>query len=402
MYALSNNSKSFQFIIEKAKGSWIWDKSGKIYLDAFSSFSSANFGHCHPHLFRKLIQQTKKLSVFSRTSTSDVLIELCGEMSNLYSSSIKTNQLKVVPMNSGVEAGETAVKLARKWGYLKKNIPEGQANVVFANGNYWGRTISAISTSDYSYQKHFFPSTPGFLKVPYNNISALRDLLVSQSHTICAIFLEPIQGEGGINIPSSDYFKKVSELCKQYNVLLICDEIQTGMGRTGTDLCIQSYGIQADMVLLGKSLGGGFLPFSTCMVRSDVADLFIPGEHSSTFGGFPLGARMALESLRLLHCNKTGLLKTSFRRGREIELQLHSLSKKFPQYITSFRGKGMLWGIELSPLLSSWNMVEHLTKHQIVTREANNNVVRICPPLTSSDTEMTFLFNQLEKGFATL
>ncbi len=400
MYALSRNSKSFQFIIDKAKGSWLWDTTGKTYLDAFSSYSSANFGHCHPRLFKKFIQQSKKLSVFSRTSTSDVLIELCDTLFQHYHPSIQTGQLKVIPMNSGVEAGETAVKLARKWGYMRKQIPEGHAKIVFANGNYWGRTISAISTSDYEYQKHFYPSTPGFLKVPYNNEEALRSMLKSQGDTIAAVFLEPIQGEGGINVPDIDYFKKVRKLCDEYNVLLIADEIQTGMGRTGKALCCQSYDVRADMILLGKSLGGGFLPFSSCMARSDVADLFLAGEHSSTFGGFPLGAKMALESLRLLH--DTDLLEKVKIREAEIGKDLRALAKQFPQYIRSVRGKGMLWGIELTQLLNPWDVVQHLTRHNIVTREANNSVVRICPPLTVSDTEMDFLSDKLKKGFLTL
>lgn len=400
MYALGRNSKSFQFIIEKAKGSWLWDTTGKVYLDAFSSYSSANFGHCHPRLYKKFIQQSKKLSVFSRTSTSDVLVELCDTLHQHYHSSIQTGNLSVIPMNSGVEAGETAVKLARKWGYMRKKIPEGQANVVFANGNYWGRTISAISTSDYEYQKHFYPSTPGFLKVPYNNEAALRSLLASQGATIAAVFLEPIQGEGGINVPSIDYFKKVRKLCDEYNVLLIADEIQTGMGRTGKALCTQAYDVRSDMVLLGKSLGGGFLPFSVCMARSDVAELFLPGEHSSTFGGFPLGARMALESVRLLH--ETDIMAKVVEREAEIGSILADLGKQFPHHIKSVRGKGMLWGIELTQLLNPWDVVQHLTRHGIVTREANNCVVRICPPLTVSDTEMSFLSDKLKSGFMTL
>ena len=393
MYALGRNSKSFSFIIEKAKGSWIWDNNGKKYLDVFSSFSSANFGHCHPHLYKKFIQQSKKLSVYSRTSTSDVLLELCDTLHHHYHTSIKTDHLKVIPMNSGVEAGETAVKLARKWGYLKKGIPSSQAAIIFAHNNYWGRTISAISTSDYD-QRHFFPATPGFYKVPYNNVSSLRDML-SSNPNIAAVFLEPVQGEGGIHVPSPDYFKNVRKLCDEFNVLLICDEIQTGMGRTGLPLCIQSYDIKADMILLGKSLGGGFVPFSVCMARSDVADLFVPGEHSSTFGGFPLGARMAVESVKLLHSLPVN------NREKEIKDALQDLACKFPQHIRSVRGKGMLWGIEMIEK-SPWDVVQHLTSYGLVTREANSNVVRVCPPLTISDAEMKFLFDNMKKAFLTL
>jgi ornithine--oxo-acid transaminase len=401
MNTLARNSKSFSFVIEKAKGSWLYDTTGKKYLDAFSSFSSANFGHCHPLLHKKLIEQSKKLSVFSRTCSSDVLLTLCDILQQYYHASIQTSSLKTIPMNSGVEAGETAVKLARKWGYHKKGIAENQAKIIFAHNNYWGRTISAISTSNYD-QRHFFPATPGFHNVDYNNLTSLHDMLNTHGKTIAAVFLEPIQGEGGINLPSPSYFKKVRELCDEHNVLLICDEIQTGMGRTGTPLCIESYDTKADMILLGKSLGGGFLPFSVCMARSDIADLFVPGEHSSTFGGFPLGAKMAIESLTLLHTDRT-IRENVMCREKELQTLLTDLMKRFPYYIKEIRGKGMLWGIELHrDHYTAWDVVQQLTTYGLVTREANHNVVRICPPLTITTPEMSFLSDQLQKCFLQL
>jgi ornithine--oxo-acid transaminase len=394
--SLAHNSWSLPFIIKNAKGSWIMDIHNTKYFDAFSSYSSVNFGHCHPTLRKTLIAQSKKLSVFSRTSTSDVLLSLCDELYTHYASSIPGNSLKVVPMNSGVEAGETAVKLARKWGYLSKKIPLNEAVVVFPTNNYWGRTISAISTSDYEYQKYFYPPSPGFCKVPYNDIEAMEDVL-RVNPNIAAVFLEPIQGEGGINVPSPDYFKRVRELCDKYNVLLICDEIQTGMGRTGSALCIQDYDVKADMILLGKSLGGGFVPFSVCMARSDIADLFKPGEHSSTFGGFPLGCKIAYESLKLLH--STNLLETSKRRHVQLLSELTTLKEKFPHFIKDIRGKGMLWGIELTEKINSLDMIRRLLSFHIVTREANNNVIRVCPPLTSTDSELLFMIRNLENAF---
>jgi ornithine--oxo-acid transaminase len=306
-------------------------------------------------------------------------------------------RFKVVPMNSGVEACESAVKLARKWGYLHKKIPQNQVKVLFPNNNYWGRTISAISTSDYSYQKHFYPATPGFLKVPYNDPVALEEMLVNDP-TISAVFMEPVQGEGGINVPDNNYFKNVRALCTKHNVLLICDEIQTGMGRTGTGLCIESYGIQADMILLGKSLGGGFVPVSVCMARSDIADLFLPGEHSSTFGGFPLGCAMGTASVRLLH--ETNLLEKVMIRERQLFSELQALQKQFPHRIESIRGKGMLFGIQLSPSLLPFDVVTKLVDYGIVTREANHHVVRICPPLNVTDSEMEWLFNRLRTCFS--
>ena len=394
MQSLGRNSRSFSFIIQRAKGSWITDINGISYLDAFSSFSSANFGHQHPKLLTAFKKQAKTLSVFSRTSTSDVLLELCEEMYRIYQCQIVGGALRVIPMNSGVEAGETSIKLARKWGYLRKNIPDGQASILFAHNNYWGRTIAAISSSGYSYQRHFYPAVPGFSQVPYNDVPALANHLKGNPN-VAAVFLEPIQGEGGINVPADDYFTEVRRLCTQHNVLLITDEIQTGMGRTGP---IRS--IPSDMVLLGKSLGGGFVPFSACMARSDIADLFLSGEHSSTFGGFPLGARMALESLRLLH--DSPLATIALRRETEFSHRLTQLKREFPHYIDAVRGKGMLWGIQLSPMLNAWSVVQSLLRHRIVTREASNNVVRVCPPLTSTDSELDFMFTALREGLLTL
>lgn len=399
MFALGKNSKSLKFIIEKAKGSWLWDTNGKKYLDAFSSYSSVNFGHLHPKLYTSFLRQSKKVSVFSRTSTSDALLGLCETIHECYHQSIVGNQLRVIPMNSGAEAGETAVKLARKWGYLQKKIPKGDVTVLFAKNNYWGRTLAAVSTSDYSYQQYFHPTTPGLATIPYDDAPSLERAL-DMNPNVSAVFLEPVQGEGGINVPSLDYFRKVRELCTKHNVLLISDEIQTGMGRTGTPLCIQSYGIQSDIILLGKSLGGGFVPISTCIARQDVADMFLPGEHSSTFGGFPLGCAVGTASLRLLH--DTPLLDHVKKREPEMRNELTALQTRFPHLIEEIRGKGMLFGIKLAPSLSPWDIVNKLTEHGIATREANHSVVRICPPLTSSDEELHYLFTKLRECFVTL
>jgi len=398
MLSLAKNSKSLRFVIDQARGSWIYDTAGRKYLDAFASYSSVNFGHRHPVLFKAFLRQAERLSVFSRTSTSDVLLGMCEKISECYGDSIAGGRLKVIPMNSGCEAGETAVKLARKWGYLHKSIPAGSAKVIFSRNNYWGRTLSAVSTSDYSYQRHFHPVMPGLETVPYDDVSAMEKAL--EDPHVSAVFLEPVQGEGGVNVPSPDYFKRVREICDRRKVLLIADEIQTGMGRTGDPLCIGSYGVKADMVLLGKSLGGGFVPVSACIARADVADVFLPGEHSSTFGGFPLGCAMGIASLKLLH--ETPILDRVRVVGPRLRAELESLRKRFPQLIESIRGKGMLFGIQLAASLSPWEVVNRLVEHGIVTREANHSVVRICPPLTISDAELEFLMTRLGACFAEL
>lgn len=397
MFALGQNSRSLPLCIKKSAGSWLWDTNGRKYFDAFSSFSSANFGHQHPIIKTAIKRQIDLLSVFSRTMPSDVLLDLSKFIHLHYNKKIVSQQLRFIPMNSGVEAGETAIKIARKWGYVCRSMPKNEAKIIFATNNYWGRTISAISVSDYPYQEYFFPKTEGFLTVPYNDISSMTSI-VSTTPNVAAIFLEPIQGEGGIVVPDADYFRKVRELCDANNILLICDEIQTGMGRTGTDLCIDQYGIQADMILLGKSLGGGYLPVSGCISRKDVADVLNPGEHSSTFGGFPLGCRAALESLQYLHYS--GILKRNEYRNNLFRDELMRLQTIFPHLINEVRGRGMLWGMQLNYCTAdAWTVVNSLVNFGIVTREANNNVVRICPPLTSTDAELSFMFSQLEKCF---
>lgn len=393
---LAKNSTSLRrILLQRAKGSWVWDSSGKKYLDAFSSYSSVNFGHQNPLLYQQLIRQSSRVSVFSRTLTSDILLSLCETVYDYYSSYIVSGKPRVVPMNSGVEAGETAVKFARKWGYLRKGIPIGEAKVLFAKGNYWGKTISAISTSDYEFQKYFYPKSPGFLTVPYNSPEAIENALSSDS-SIAAVYLEPVQGEGGINVPSEDYFPRVREICTRYGVLLIADEIQTGMGRIGERLPIP-----VDMFLLGKSLGGGYVPISICVMREDVAEVVKPGEHSSTFGGYPLGCAMAKASLDLLHT--TDLCTVATRRETFFRNELESLQKKFPDVIEQVRGKGMLFGIQIrKETIDALEMCERLTEHHLITREANRNTVRICPALTSTDSELEFMFTQLEKGIRSL
>ena len=397
---LAKNSTSLRLILKRARGSWLWDITGKKYLDAFSSYSSANFGHQHPLLYQELIRQSSHVSVFSRTLTSDTLLNLAEVVYDCYQSYIIGSKLSIVPMNSGVEAGETAVKFARKWGYLEKGIPIGSAKVLFAKGNYWGKTISAISTSDYDYQKYFYPKTPGFLTVDYNSPEKIEQALEKDPH-IAAIYLEPVQGEGGINVPHIDYFKKVRALCDKYNTLLIADEIQTGMGRTDRGLCIDDYGVKVDMFLLGKSLGGGYLPISLCVMRKDIADLVKPGEHSSTFGGYPLGCAMAKASLQLLH--GTDLLGISKKRETFFRMELERIQKKFPAVIQEIRGKGMLFGVQFNPnVIDALAMCERLVDYGLVTREANNNTVRVCPALTSTDSEIDYLFKQLERAVADL
>jgi ornithine--oxo-acid transaminase len=309
-------------------------------------------------------------------------------------------KLRVLPMNSGVEAGETAVKFARKWGYTKKGVKLGHAKVLFAKGNYWGKTISAISTSGYEFQQYFYPKTPGFLTVDYNSPEAIEQAL-SSDETIVAVYLEPIQGEGGINVPHRDYFKKVREICTRHNVLLIADEIQTGMGRVSNGLCLHDYQTQVDMFLLGKSLGGGYVPISLCVMRKDVADVVNHGEHSSTFGGYPLGCEMARASLELLH--HSDLISVASKRDKLFRTELESLQKKFPSAIEEIRGKGMLFGIQFKKeVVDALDMCNLLTDYGLVTREANHNTVRICPALTSSDTELDYLFTQLNKAISIL
>lgn len=392
---LAKNSRSLSPIIEKGLGVFVYDVNGKRYLDAFSSYSSMNFGHSHPVLLKAFIEQSQKLSVFSRTCTSTALSDFCNNVNKYYGKFFK-DDIRVLPMNSGVESTETSIKVSRKWAYDVKKVPLNEALFVVANGNYLGRTITAISASDYEYQKMFYPKVPGFLKCKYNDISSLETLFDLYGERICGVLLEPTMGEGGIVVGNVNYLQQVSKLCKKHNVLLIFDEIQSGMGRCDKGLCINDYNIKPDMVLLGKSLGS-YIPISCTIGNSSVLDVLFPGSHSSTFGGIPLSCRMATETLDLLH--NTDLVNKSVDLEPVFMKELNKLKTEYPEIISEIRGKGLMLGIKLNDKYDAWKISNELVSYNIITREANQNVLRLTVPLVINNNEIDYLFSRLNKFF---
>lgn len=288
----AHNYKPIPVVISRGQGVHVWDVTGKQYFDFLSAYSAVNQGHCHPKIVAALTEQASKLTLTSRAFYNDVLGEFEQYITEFFGYD------RVLPMNTGVEGGETAVKLARRWGYDIKKIPENQAKIVFANGNFWGRTLSAISASDDpSSFSGFGPFMPGFMRIPYNDIGAVEKVV--QDPTVAAIMLEPIQGEAGVVVPDAGYLANVQKLCKKHNVLLIADEVQTGLGRTGKMLCSEHDNIKPDIVVLGKALSGGLLPVSAVLASDEVMLVIRPGEHGSTYGGNPLACKVAMAALQV-------------------------------------------------------------------------------------------------------
>ena len=388
--------------IKSASGPFLVDVCNTLYYDLSSCYSAANFGHNNIFLKEKLINQLDKISVCSRY-VDNVYLNNLGHMVHKYFGNLINlkagEKTCTLPSSNGVDAVETAIKLARAWGYAQKNIKEDQCKILFANGNFAGRTILASSVSSNAYQKKFYPKVPGFDLINYNDIESLKKYLdTNDSKNISAICLEPIQGENGVIIPNDDYFPQVRELCDKHNLLLICDEIQTGLGRTSKLLCSEHYNIKPDIVLLGKSLGGGFLPVSLCISSNTIMDNILPGEHGSTFGGNPLASRMATEVLEYYHSNyiqqNIRTLSTTFAKYGE---QLYE--KYNGKLIKNVRGKGLFWGIEFIPKYDAFTVAQMLTEYNIITNSAGNNTLRICPPFILNNHEAKQIYDLLNECF---
>src|SRR6476469_4063189 len=289
----AHNYHPLPVVLERGEGVFMWDVDGKRYYDFLSGYSAVNQGHCHPRIIKALTEQAQKLTLTSRAFHSNMLGEYARYITEYFGYD------KVLPMNTGVEGGETAIKLARRWGYAKKGIPENKAKIIFAEGNFWGRTLAAISSStDSSSYRGFGPYMPGFELVPYSDITALEKAF--QDSNVAAFMVEPIQGEAGVLMPNDGYLKAVRELCTEYNVLMIADEIQTGLARTGKMLACDHQGVRPDILILGKALSGGIIPVSAVLADNDIMLNIQPGEHGSTYGGNPLACAVAIEALQVL------------------------------------------------------------------------------------------------------
>src|SRR5687768_5403151 len=365
----AHNYHPLDVVIERGEGVWVYDVDGKKYLDCLSAYSALNQGHVHPKILEVLIEQAGKITITSRAFRNDQLPLLYKELSEM------TGYEMSLPMNSGAEAVETALKLARKWAYQVKGVARHQAEIIVAEGNFHGRTISIVTfSSEPLYRDDFGPFTPGFISVPYGDASAIEKAINSNT---AAVLIEPIQGEGGVIIPPDGYLKQVAEICKKNNVLLMADEIQTGLARTGKLFASEHEDVRPDVTIVGKALAGGFYPVSAVLADKDLLGLFTPGEHGSTFGGNPLAAAVARASLRVIRDEK--LAERSQQLG---EYFMEQLSEIPSPHVKEVRGKGLLIGVELHESAGgARRFCEALQEKGILAKETHENVIRFAPPL---------------------
>jgi len=365
----AHNYHPLDVVIEKAEGVWVYDVEGRKYLDCLSAYSAVNQGHVHPEILNALLEQARKVTLTSRAFRNDQLPLLYKELSEM------TGYDMSLPMNSGAEAVETAVKLARKWAYQVKKVPRHKAEIIVAGNNFHGRTVTIVSFStEPLYRDDFGPFTPGFVVVEYGNIDELEKAITPNT---AAVLLEPIQGEAGVIMPPAGYLKKVAQLCKKNNVLYISDEIQTGLGRTGKLFAANHEDVRPDVVIVGKALAGGFYPVSAVLADKPILGLFTPGEHGSTFGGNPLAAAVARASLKVLREEK--LADRAAELGTYFVEQLSEIPSP---HVKEVRGKGLLIGVELKPEAGgARRFCEALKSKGILAKETHDNVIRFAPPL---------------------
>lgn len=365
----AHNYHPLDVVIEKAEGVWVYDVDGKKYLDCLSAYSAVNQGHVHPKILEALLEQAKKVTLTSRAFRNDQLPLLYKELSDM------TGYEMSLPMNSGAEAVETAIKLARKWAYQVKKVPRHRAEIITCAGNFHGRTVTIVSFStDPLYRDDFGPFTPGFVTVKYGDAAALEKAITPNT---AAVMLEPIQGEGGVIIPPAGYLKQVADICKRNNVLLMADEIQTGLGRTGKLFASDYENVRPDVMIVGKALSGGFYPVSAVLADKKILGLFTAGEHGSTFGGNPLGAAVARAALRVIREEK--LAERAAQMG---EYFIEQLTEIPSPHVKEVRGKGLLIGIELKPeARGARRFCESLQARGILAKETHENVIRFAPPL---------------------
>lgn len=379
----AHNYHPLPVVLTRGKGVFVWDEDGKKYLDMMSAYSAVSHGHAHPRLVKLVQEQVARLTIVSRAFYSDTLGPFLSRACQL------TGQDMALPMNTGAEAVETAIKAARKWAYTVKGVAHDKAEIIGCDGNFHGRTIAAVAMSDEpQYQSGFGPFPPGFRNVEYGNIDALNTAINANT---AAFILEPIQGEGGIVLPPSGYLKAAADLCRENNVLLIVDEIQTGLGRTGKLLACEHDDVKPDALILGKALGGGILPVSMFLARRDVMAVFTPGDHGSTFGGNPLGAAVGLEALNILV--DEDLTANSAAMG---EYLIDLLGTIDCPLIREIRGKGLFVGIEIDPAYASARDVcEALIKRGLLSKETHQTVVRLAPPLVIGKAEIDWAVAQI-------
>lgn len=385
----AHNYKSLPVCLSRGKGIYLYDNNNKKYFDFLSCYSAVNQGHCHPRIINSLIEQSKKLTLTSRAYFNDKLGPYMEFITNVFGYD------KILPMNTGVEAGETAIKIARKWGYEKKKVDKNKATVLFAENNFWGRTISACSSSnDPSCFNNFGPYMEGMEIIPYNNLEILEKKILSNPN-IVAYMLEPIQGEAGIIIPDIGYLKGVKEICKKYNILMIADEVQSGLGRSGELLACNHEKMVPDILCLGKALSGGVLPISAVLANNEVMECITPGTHGSTYGGNPLASVVATESLKVLI--EENLSQNSKKMGKIFRESLKSISKDF---IIDVRGRGLMNAIEFENSKITEKISLELLNNGLLTKSTHDTVLRLSPPLIINEVEISESIDIIKKSLS--
>jgi ornithine--oxo-acid transaminase len=373
---LAHNYEPLPVVLTRGKGVYVWGTDGRRYLDMMAAYSAVSFGHANPRLLRALTRQARRLTLVSRAYYTDRLGPLAQRLCEL------TGFARMLPMNTGAEAVETAVKAARKWAYKLKRVPEGRAEIISCAGNFHGRTMTAVTmSSEPQYRDGFAPFLPGFVRIPFADAAALEAAITPNT---AAFLVEPVQGEGGIIVPPAGYLARCAEICRRHNVLLLCDEVQTGLGRTGKLLACEHDGVKPDGIILGKALGGGMVPISAFLAREEVMSVFTPGDHGSTFGGNPLACAVALEALGLL--TEERLVERAAELGDYLLRRLHALRSPL---VRAVRGQGLFAGIEIDPARAEARSVcETLLRHGILTKDTHVTVLRFAPPLTITTAQL--------------
>ncbi|MBK8903049.1 MAG: ornithine--oxo-acid transaminase [Anaerolineaceae bacterium] len=377
----AHNYHPLDVVIEKAEGVWVYDVDGKKYLDCLAAYSAVNQGHCHPGIMAAATAQMHKVTLTSRAFRNDQMGPFLKELCEL------TRYEMALPMNTGAEAVETAIKAARKWGYEVKKVPADQAEIIVCEGNFHGRTTTIVGfSSEASYKRNFGPFTPGFVMIPYGDTAALEAAITPNT---VGFLVEPIQGEGGVIIPREGFLKDAYEICQQHNVLFVADEIQTGFGRTGQLFACEHEGVKPDITIVGKALSGGFYPVSAVLADSDILGLFHPGDHGSTFGGNPLGAAVGRAALKALVEEK--MVERSRELGEYFKGRLQRIES---EHIKEVRGKGLFIGVELHT--RARRFCEALQERSILCKETHENVIRFAPPLVIKKEEIDWALAQIE------
>ena len=388
----AHNYHPLPVVLEKGEGVFVWDVEGRKYYDFLAAYSAVNQGHCHPKIINALTEQAGKLALTSRAFYNNVLGEWEEYMTKLFGYD------RMLPMNSGAEADETALKLIRKWAYKVKGIPDKEAKIVVCDGNFHGRTITIISmSSDPDARGDYGPYTPGFISIPYNDLERLEQELNDEN--VAGFLVEPIQAEAGVYVPGDGYLKRASELCKKYNVLFVADEVQTGLGRTGKMLACEHEGVRPDILVLGKALSGGVYPVSCVLADDEIMLTIKPGEHGSTYGGNPIAAQVAMAALDVIQDEK--LAENSARLGEIFRKEMKSIDSEL---IETIRGKGLLNAVAIKPTegKSAWDVCLAMKENGLIAKPTHENIIRFTPPLTITEDQLKEAIGIIKKTFEEL